>query len=74
MSAQGAPVRKRQKNAIQNPPIVHPRNPANLVRQQRGYHRPLEIRQIETSHPTLHRCKVESLFAKNGNPLYEFMT
>jgi hypothetical protein len=30
--------------------------------------------QIKTSHPILHRWWFESLFAKNRNPLYGFVT
>src|SRR5690606_26123803 len=38
------------EDTIQHPSIINARHPANLRRQQRLDHRPLEIRQIKTSH------------------------
>src|ERR1700742_5359116 len=73
-------VRPRRSRAqppeypVQNPPVIDTRHPARLVRQQRLYHRPLEVRQIETSHPNLQSWKFESLFAKIGNPFYGYVT
>jgi hypothetical protein len=58
---------------IQHPPIIHTRNAARLVRQQRLNYRPLKIRQIKTSHLNLHDPKVESSSCRFGNPLYEIM-
>jgi hypothetical protein len=45
-------VRKRQKIPFDHP-VVGTGNAANLVRQQRFDHRPLEIRQIKPRHSTL---------------------
>jgi hypothetical protein len=50
MSAQGAPVRKRRKDSIQDMPVIHARNAARLVRQQRLNLRPLKIRQVKARH------------------------
>src|ERR1700709_2118432 len=38
---------------VQNPPVINPGHSANLRRQQRLNHRPLEIRQIKACHQLL---------------------
>lgn len=43
---------KPPENPVQHPPVIDPRHPANLRRRPRLDHRPLEIRQIETRHPS----------------------
>jgi hypothetical protein len=48
------------EDPVQNPTVVDARHPTRLVGQQRRNHRPFEIRQIETSHSSLHRWKIES--------------
>jgi hypothetical protein len=50
MSAQGAPRAQPPEYPVQHSAIVNPRNTANLRREQRLDHRPLEICQIETRH------------------------
>src|SRR3979490_1761153 len=38
------------EDPVQDPPIIHPRHPARLVRQQRRDHAPLEIAQLVSLH------------------------
>jgi len=64
------------KNPIQNPPVIHPRNAARLIRQQRRNYTLFKIRQLIPLHDqTLPNGKLESHLDSRGNPLfYEFMT
>src|SRR5262249_59478139 len=63
-------------DAVEPPPVVHPRNAARLVRQQRLDDRPFEVRQFVATlvHGGSPIEELESLFATKGNPLYEFVT
>src|SRR5207237_5712640 len=63
------------EDPVQDPPIIHPRYPARLVRQQRRDHAPLEIAQLVSLHdPTPPVSELESHLDPRGNPFYGLMT
>ena len=65
-----APGSQSPEDAVQNPPVIHPLHPTRLLRQKRGNHRPLEIRQIKSGHGALLRLsKVNHSTASLGIPL-----
>jgi len=71
---QVAPRRPRAQHpedAVQHPPVIHPRHPARLVGQQRFDHPPLKLGQIIAAPPRLPSRRLESNLRRLGNPDYE---
>src|SRR5437879_8321464 len=61
------------ENPVQHPPVVHPRHPPRLVRQQRRDDTPFEIRQLISLHdPAPPVGKLESHLDSRGYPFYVF--
>ena len=64
------PGAKHPQNAVQHPPVIHPRHTPWLVRQQRLDHTPFEVSQIVTAHRKAPNAwKLESHSTGTGNPL-----